>query len=272
MKKHTPVLVREVLEGLQIRKGGRYIDATFGMGGHSDAIRQRGGIVLGIDVDPDTEAVHGNFRNIENIATQNGFEVVDGILFDLGVSSYQLDTPRRGFSYRFADAPLDMRFGDEMSATAADIVNTYSEEDLYEIIARYGEEQLAGTIAHAIVRARRLRPIQTTGDVVDSIAVVVKDAHQRSAVLSRVFQAFRIAVNDELGALKEGLSGAGNVLKHGGRLAVISFHSLEDRIAKQFFTKERWKSITKSPIRASEEERQSNIRARSAKLRIGEKI
>ena len=272
MKKHTPVLVREVVEGLQIRKGGRYIDATFGMGGHSDAIRQKGGIVLGIDVDPDTQAVHGNFRNIENIARQNSFDEVDGVLFDLGVSSFQLDTPERGFSYRFSNAPLDMRMDKTNGRTAADIVNTCSEGDLYEIIARYGEEQLAGTIADALIRARHMKPIVTTGDVVDVISSLIRDKNQLPTTLSRVFQALRIAVNDELTALKEGLQGGEELLQPGGRLAVISFHSLEDRIVKRYMQRASLRVVTKHPIIASHDELAGNPRARSAKLRIAEKL
>lgn len=272
MKKHTPVLVHEVLEGLQVRKGGRYIDATFGMGGHSDAIRQKGGIVLGIDVDPDTQAVHGNFRDIESIARQNGFEGVDGVLFDLGVSSHQLDTPERGFSYRFSNAPLDMRMDKTNGRTAADILNSYSEEHLYEIIARYGEEQLAGTIADALVRARHMKPIVTTGDFVDVISGLIRDKNQLPATLSRVFQALRIVVNDELTALRMGLQGADALLQPEGRLAVISFHSLEDRIVKQCMHKASFQVITKHPMIASVDELAANPRARSAKLRIAEKL
>lgn len=271
MKKHTPVLVREVLSGLSVHKGGKYIDATFGFGGHSKEIKRLGGVILGIDVDLDTDAVHGNFRDIERIAKENGFEKVDGILFDLGVSSHQLDTPQRGFSYRY-DGPLDLRFDKRQRLTARDIINTSSEEELYEIFARFGEEQLAGTIARALVRARRMKPITTTRELVDVVARHVGDARKLPAVLSRVFQALRILVNDELGSLKEGLEGGEELLKPGGRLAVISYHSLEDRVVKQAMQKAVWRIVTKHPIIPAEEEVTKNPRARSAKLRVAEKV
>lgn len=264
MKKHTPVLVEEVIEWLEVKEGKKYIDATFGFGGHSSEIKKRGGIVLGIDADPQTGAVHGNFRDIKKIAKDNGFEEIDGILFDLGVSSYQLDTPERGFSYQ-REGPLDLRFDQGQGVSAAEIVNKSSENELYEIFLRFGEEQLAGTIAHSVVRARRVEPIRTTGQLARVTGV-------DNATLSRIFQALRIVVNDELEALKEGLKGAEKLLKPGGRLAVISFHSLEDRIVKQFMRKTTWQLVTKHPVRPSEKEIKENSRSRSAKLRIAEKV
>jgi 16S rRNA (cytosine1402-N4)-methyltransferase len=265
MPYHTPIMVEEVTSGLQVAPGKRFIDATYGGGGHAKEIVRRGGEVLGIDVDPDTgpNAVHGNFRNIEKIAKENRFSEVDGILFDLGVSSHQLDTPARGFSYRFGDAPLDLRLNQAEGITAAEYLQTVSENELYEILATFGEEEHSRTIATAIVRARRVNPVQTTGDLLKFV-----DKHSAS----QVFQALRIAVNDELNALKEGLSGAKEVLKPGGRLVVISFHSLEDRIVKQFMKTDAWKVITKKPIVAGPEEVKANKRAHSAKLRIAEKI
>jgi len=258
-------MVEEVASGLQVAPGKRFIDATYGGGGHASEIVRRGGEVFGIDADPDTgpHAVHGNFRNIEKIAKEHGFDTVDGILFDLGVSSHQLDTPERGFSYRFGDAPLDLRLNQNKGETAAELLAKVSEGDLYEILATFGEEEHSRAIATAIVRARRVSPIRTTGDLLQFVDT-------RSP--SRVFQALRIAVNDELNALKEGLQGAKNLLKPGGRLAVISFHSLEDRIVKQFVKTDAWKVITKKPIVPHHEEIVRNKRARSAKLRIAEKI
>lgn len=264
MRPHTPVLVKEVIEGLDVLPGKRFIDATYGGGGHAREIERVGGEVLGIDIDPDTHAVHGNFRDIVAIAKREGFEDIDGILFDLGVSSHQLDTPERGFSYRFTNAPLDLRMDQDGSGeTAAQLVNRVSEGELYDILSRFGEEELAGTIARAVVSARAVKLIETTGDLVRIIGM-------KPAVLSRVFQALRIVVNDELGALKEGLAGAKKLLKPGGRLVVISFHSLEDRIVKRFMND--WKVLTKRPIRAQGNERETNSRSRSAKLRIAQKL
>lgn len=263
MKPHIPVLLNEVLAALKVGPGKRYIDATYGGGGHARAIEKLGGKVLGIDVDPDTDVVHGNFRDIEKIARAHEFENVDGILFDLGVSSHQLDTPQRGFSYRFTDAPLDLRMNhDGSGATAAQLVNQASEEELYTMLVKFSEEENARPIAKAIVKAR---PIETTGDLVRIIG-------NRPKELSRVFQALRIWVNDELGALREGLLGGERLLGRGGRLVVLTFHSLEDRIVKQYMKKSGLAVLTKKPIVPKEEEIRRNVRARSAKLRIAEKI
>lgn len=256
MKPHIPVLRNQAVDGLRVSPGRRFIDATFGAGGHASEIVRRGGEVLGIDVDPDTPApVHGNFRDIERIAKAHGFYEVDGILFDLGVSSHQLDSPERGFSFRF-DAPLDMRLG-KTGETAGDFLQHISESELYEILAKFGEIDRARQLAHAISRAR---PIRTTGDLLHGVGR--HDAPQ-------VFQALRIVVNDEIGALKAGLAGARMLLRPGGRLVVISFHSLEDRVVKQFMQSGGWNVITKKPIRGAGE---ANPRARSAKLRIAEKL
>lgn len=276
---HIPVMVHEVLERLNIKPGKRYIDATIGGGGHGVEIVRRGGLLLGIDQDTeaieetrrifkeerDWEIVQGNFRDIGKLAREHGFETVDGVLFDLGVSSHQLDSASRGFSYRFGDAPLDLRLDQKKGKTAKDIIASASERELYEIFAKYGEEERAGAIAHAIVLARRVKPIATTGQ----LAAIVSE---NQSTLSKVFQALRIAVNDELGALREGLSGAETLLSRGGRLAVISFHSLEDRIVKEFFKRAIWQMITKRPQRASSHEVEENIRSRSAKLRVAEKL
>lgn len=262
---HTPIMVEEVTSGLAVAPGKRFIDATYGGGGHASEIVRHGGEVLGIDVDPDSgpHVVHGNFRNIEEIAKKEGFTDVDGILFDLGVSSHQLDTAARGFSYRFTNAPLDLRLNQQRGETAAALLARVSERELYEILATFGEEEHSRAIAALVVRARRVKLIETTGDLLKLI-------DKRDA--SRVFQALRIAVNDELHALKEGLHGAKALLKPGGRLAVISFHSLEDRIVKQFIKSDGWKLITKKPIVSSDEELKENRRAHSAKLRIAQKL
>lgn len=265
MKKHTPVLVREVLQGLNVQAEGRYIDATFGFGGHSKEITRCGGIVLGIDADPESEAIHRNFRDIEKIAKENGFDQVDGILFDLGVSSHQIDTPERGFSFRFPEAPLDLRMDSSQGAPASEYIRRFSKEELYEVLATFGEEERAWSIAHAICRTRSVNPIKTTGD----LASVIGGDEKAKA---RVFQAFRILVNDELQALKEGLLGAVRLLISGGRLVVISYHSLEDRIVKRQIEHLGLRPVNKRPVTPGEEEKRQNPRSRSAKLRIAEKI
>ena len=283
---HISVLKTEAVDALQVKSGKRYIDATLGGAGHTIEIAKRGGLVLGIDTD--TQALEiaktnlesagvtgwtlakGNFRDIVQIAKEHGFETVDGILFDLGVSSFQLDTPERGFSYRFTDAPLDLRMNQSSGGTASELVNTSSEDELYEIFATFGEEQFSRDIARAICRARSVSPIEKVEDLVAVVTGAVKDVH--NGVLSRVFQALRIAVNDELGSVRSGMEGAEKLLVSGGMLVVISFHSLEDRIVKQYMQKGDWKVLTKHPLLPTEEEIGSNRRSRSAKLRIAEKI
>jgi 16S rRNA (cytosine1402-N4)-methyltransferase len=271
---------------LDVVAGSRYIDATLGLGGHSKEILTRGGMLLGIDQDSQAleqakEAlkgfdqktlVHGNFADIASLAKENGFEEVSGILFDLGISSYQLDTPERGFGYRFIDAPLDLRMDIGHGESAAQLINRLSRDELYEIIASYGEEQLARGIADAICRTRSLKPFTTVGDLTEVIASLVPNEHARYGVQSRVFQALRIAVNDELGSLKKGLDGAKATLKTGGRIVVISFHSLEDRIVKQALRGSGWKVLTKHPKVPTDEESARNKRARSAKMRIAVKM
>jgi 16S rRNA (cytosine1402-N4)-methyltransferase len=290
---HIPILVNEVLDGLLVTKGKKYIDATLGGGGHTEAMLRIGAQVLGIDADwgaieytkgrlqeemPEKEEgrdyrlVHGNFRDIYEIAKDNGFENADGILFDLGVSSHQLDAPDKGFTYRIGTGALDLRFDQKTGETAANFIKIATEDDLYEVFSKFGEEELARTIAHALIRARVLKPIDTVDDVVHAVDSVVTDKRNLNATLSRVFQALRIATNDELGALKEGLIGATNAVKKDGRVAVISFHSLEDRTVKLFFRNEHWKEITKKPICAGEKELYENRRSRSAKLRIAQKL
>ena len=281
---HIPVLVREVLEGLDVGKRKKYIDATIGSGGHAVEIVKRGGIVLGIDTDPAAVSiarrkklavVQGNFRDIEAIAKREGFTNVDGILFDLGVSKMQLDSLKRGFSYRYPLARLDLRMDQSQGEAASELVNRARGEELYDIFSTFGEEQLAGAIADPICRARTIRPIETVGDMVGVVETVVPNINVRYGVLSRIFQALRIAVNDELENLKLGLGEARKALRAGGRIAVISFHSLEDKIVKEIF--KTWQEegggavITKKPIIPTREEAQRNPRSRSAKLRIFEK-
>lgn len=287
---HIPVLLNEAVDGLAVEQGNLYIDATLGGGGHTEEILLRGGRVLGIDQDsdvlshtsvrirktyPDEQRVmfaHGNFAEIEQLAKQKGIQHADGILMDLGISSIQLDTPERGFSYRFTDAPLDLRMDQAHGDTAAQLVNRLGEGELYDIFSSFGEEQRSRTIAHAISVARSVKPIESVGDILDIIRTIVPHDETRIGVQARIFQALRIAVNDELGSLKKGLIGASGLLKPGGRLVIISFHSLEDRIVKQFLRKEGWTVLTKHPMRPSETEMERNPRARSAKLRIAERI
>jgi 16S rRNA (cytosine1402-N4)-methyltransferase len=290
---HIPILVNEVLDGLHVTKGKIYIDATLGGGGHTEAMLRLGAHVLGIDADweaveyaknrlreevPEKEegrdwrVVHGNFRTIATIARENGFEEVDGILFDLGVSSHQLDSPAKGFTYRIGTGALDLRFDQKTGDTAADFIKRATEDDLYEVFSKFGEEERARAIAYALVRARILKPIDTVSDIVRVVDRVVADKRNLNAVLSRIFQALRIVTNDESGALKEGLKGAESLLNKEGRLAVISFHSLEDRTVKLFFRTGSWKELTKKPICATDKELYENRRSRSAKLRIAEKV
>lgn len=265
---HVPVLVSEVVDAFEVSPGKRYIDATVGLGGHAAEIGERGGIVLGIDQDEEAlkiaktrvkaVLVHGNFKDIERIAKEKGFSNVDGVLFDLGVSSLQLDTPQRGFSYRYTDAPLDLRMDQGSGETAAERINRSTELELYDIFSEFGEEQHSRSISEALYRAR---PVRTVGDLVRIVGT-------SKSVLSRIFQALRIAVNDELGSLKAGLEGARKILKPGGKLVVISFHSLEDRIVKRWMRSSGWDVVTKHPMVPGSEEVDTNRRSRSAKLRI----
>ncbi|MEK7141096.1 MAG: 16S rRNA (cytosine(1402)-N(4))-methyltransferase RsmH [Patescibacteria group bacterium] len=293
---HTPVMVEEVMNGLSVRPGGMYIDATIGGGGHGLEIIRRGGRLLGIDEDREAllfakqkmedsqigrredeplgiwTLVQGNFRSIKKIAEENGFDHADGILFDLGVSSHQIDTPGRGFSYRFDTAPLDLRMNPEEGMPAWEVIKKLSEEELYEIFATYGEEKLARTIAGLVVRARRITPVKTTGDLMRVIAQAVTNPMEKTGTYARIFQALRIVVNDELDALRDGIGQAKAVLGSGGRLVVLSYHSLEDRIVKRECIRLGFRSVNKRPITPSETELRVNSRSRSAKLRIGEKL
>ncbi|MEE8363729.1 MAG: 16S rRNA (cytosine(1402)-N(4))-methyltransferase RsmH [Dehalococcoidia bacterium] len=304
---HTPVMVDEVLAGLGVQPGGRYIDATLGEGGHTEALLERsapGGQVLALDADPEAVAIattrlagrgdaltafNVNFRHIRATVVEAGFESVDGVLFDLGVSSLQLDAESRGFSFRRAD-PLDMRFSPDQQLTAADIVNTYSREELAGVIYKYGEERASRRIAAAIVSAR---PIANSLELADVVASVVRPrrAGRRIHPATRTFQALRIAVNDELGILESALEQAIGLLRPGGRLAVIAYHSLEDRIAKNLLRREaadcicvpgtpecvcgHQATVSLTPrrvIRPTPEEVRSNARSRSARLRVAERL
>ena len=287
MISHIPVLLQEAVDALNVKPGGLYIDATLGGGGHTEEILKRKGLVLGIDRDKEVltqtserlrkvygdtiRVAHGNFADIAQLANENGFEKVDGILMDLGISSIQLDTPKRGFSYRFTDAPLDLRMNQSDGDTAAQLVNRLSEGELYDVFSTFGEEQRSRTIAHALTVARSVKAIETVGDMSQIIQQLIPHEETRIGVQARIFQALRIAVNDELGSLKKGLQGAEKTIKPGGRLSVISFHSLEDRIVKQWMRNGHWTSLIKHPTRPSEEEMRMNSRSRSAKLRIAER-
>ena len=281
-ERHQPVMLSEALDLLNVQPGGVYVDATFGGGGHTRGIVERGGQVLALDQDPDAHKraerlggvairfVKANFRDLEAVLASQGSPPVNGILADLGVSSFHFDDPARGFSYQ-QEGPLDMRMGDS-GPTAAEIVNTLPEEELANIIWRYGEERQSRRIARAIVAARAQAPIETTTQLAEIIRRAVgfrKAGHPAR----RTFQALRIYVNDELGALTELLEAAGRVLAPGGRLVVISFHSLEDRIVKHFLREDpRFRVLTKKPLVASAAEQEKNPRSRSAKLRAGERI
>ncbi len=280
--RHQPVMLSEALDLLNVQPGGVYVDATFGGGGHTQGIVERGGQVLALDQDPDAHKraerlggvairfVRDNFRNLEAVLASQGLPSVNGILADLGVSSFHFDDPTRGFSYQH-EGPLDMRMAGE-GLTAADVVNELAEEELAGIIWRYGEERQSRRIARAIARAREEEPITTTTQLAEIVRRAV--GHRRGGHPARkTFQALRIYVNDELGALEDLLEASGRVLAPGGRLVVISFHSLEDRIVKHFLRDDpRFRVLTKKPLTASAAERERNPRSRSAKLRAGERI
>lgn len=305
--KHIPVLFNETIDSLNIKENGIYIDGTAGGAGHSSAIASKikTGRLISIDQDPEAivvcterlkiypiaKVVKGNFSDIKNIAIENDAPIVDGVLLDIGVSSYQLDNVDRGFSYH-NDAPLDMRMSKE-GFSAKDLVNTYSWQQIAEIISRYGEDRSAARIAKAIVQARDEKEIETTGELANIIRESVPAAVRRKEghPARKTFQALRIAVNGELDRLKEGLEGAFEILAPGGRLSVITFHSLEDRIVKEQMrewckgctcpsdfpicvcgNKPKGKLIYKKGLTASQEELNENLRARSARLRVIEKL
>lgn len=281
---HIPVLPQEAVDSLRVKKGEKYIDATLGFGGHTKEILKKGGILLGIDCDGENLAsvskdlsaydsnswklVQGNFEDIQNIAEAEGFGSVSGVLFDLGISSWQLDESKRGLSMRFdldSEEKLDMRLDQTQEITAEYVVNKYSEKELYEVFSKYGELREAKSIARIIVKKR---PIVTGNELV----TVINSVASSQSLLARSFQALRIEVNHELIALKSGLAGAQVILKSGGVLAVISFHSLEDRLVKQAFNNwsnsKKMEIVTKQPITAGIQEVKANSRSKSAKLRI----
>ena len=285
---HTPVLLKETIEALHIQKGKKYIDATVGGGGHTVEIVKLGGVVLGIDADEEAightkskirnlTLVQGNFRDIDKIAHSHGFVDTAGILFDLGISSYQLDEEGRGFSFRF-DAPLDMRMDRTLAVTAKDLINGLTKGELYELFTKLGEEKRALAVSDRIALARKIKPIETTGQLARLMIDVYRSRTKTHGIhpATRVFQALRIAVNDELNALREALPKAFSLLGIYGRLVVTVFHSLEDRIVKQQFRT--WEAeglvrmITKKPIGPTDDEVAQNPRARSAKMRCIEKI
>lgn len=303
---HTSVLLDETILSLNIKENGVYVDGTLGGGGHSYKILSQNPTcrLIGIDQDREAHAAAGKrllefgdrftpvFDNFKNIKSILGDKKIDGAVLDLGVSSYQLDNPERGFSYMH-DAPLDMRMNRESTLSAYDVINTYEKEKLIKIFYEYGEEKWSKRVAEFIDERRRISPIKTTGELVD----IIKSAIPKGARLDgghpakRIFQAVRIEVNGELSMLKQALTDFADVLAPGGRLSVITFHSLEDRITKQVFSelargcicpkefpvcmcnhKPEIKQITRKPILPSEEEIMENSRSKSAKLRVAEKI
>jgi len=281
---HTPVLLVEALEALGVVAGGRYLDATYGGGGHSGAIAARGARVVAFDVDPAASVgadlatsvtlVRRNFGELEAGLDDLGIASVDGVLFDLGVSSMQFDRAERGFSLQ-ADGPLDMRMNPNEGRSAYQLLTSLGERELADLIYEYGEERASRRIARAVVAARESGTLpDRTLPFAQLVARAVRArGYQRIHPATRTFQALRIAVNDELGALRTGLSAAAERTRAGGRIAAISFHSLEDRIVKQTFRDDaRFHALTKKPIVASDEEIARNPRARSAKLRVAERV
>ncbi len=291
-KVHIPVMCNELLKYLELGQGSTVLDCTVGLGGHADAILQEigpQGRFLGIEQDSQALEVaqsklqkfdncvllQGNFRNIDAILARLKVKEVDGIIFDLGVSSLQLDSADRGFSFRL-DAPLDMRMDRNLQLSAFDLINFLPEISLSNILKKYGEERWHNRISRAIVSERKKALIATTGQLVELIRRVAPYGHSKIHPATRTFQALRIAVNDELEALRLGLNKCVDFLKPAARICVISFHSLEDRIVKhqfRYFAKEgKLKIITKKPLRPTYKEAVNNPRARSAKLRVAERL
>jgi 16S rRNA (cytosine1402-N4)-methyltransferase len=301
-------MVREILEWMNAGPGRRFVDATLGGGGHSAALLEASspdGAVLGLDADPEAvararerlavygtrfRAVHSRFSRLDEVAHAEGFVPADAVVFDLGVSSDQLQDPARGFSFQH-DGPLDMRMDPHRPRTAADIVNTWSEDELDRLFREYGEEPRARRIAQAIVRARVREPILRTLQLAEVVADAVGGRRGRLHPATRVFQALRIVVNQELEELERGLTAALSILRVGGRVVVIAFHSLEDRIVKQMFRTHEPRQValqeggcrsvvqeppvrilTRHPVRPRNDEVQRNPRARSARLRVAERI
>ncbi|MEL6356008.1 MAG: 16S rRNA (cytosine(1402)-N(4))-methyltransferase RsmH [Bacteroidota bacterium] len=299
MSYHVPVMADECVEQLQLRPGGIYVDVTFGGGGHSRLILERAGDdpiqLFGFDQDEDAKAnalpddrftfVAANFRLLKRFLRLYGVQQIDGLLADLGVSSHQFDQAERGFSFRF-DADLDMRMSRTADRSAADVVNHYSPEDLQAVLGEFGEVRNAKTLAIALAKAREEQPLRTINDLLRVVDPYVRG--QRPRYLAQVFQALRIEVNDEMGALRELFTQATELLRPGGRLVVLSYHSLEDRMTKNFLRSGNaegevkkdfygnidrpYKVLTRKPILPSATEIEQNPRARSAKLRVGERI
>ncbi|QAT40004.1 16S rRNA (cytosine(1402)-N(4))-methyltransferase RsmH [Clostridium sp. JN-9] len=306
--KHISVLLNETIDSLNINPDGIYVDCTLGGGGHSIEILKRlspKGRLIGIDQDKDAlkaaseklkefnnvTYVHNNFYNIDDILEELNLSEVDGITMDLGVSSYQLDEASRGFSY-MSEAPLDMRMDRSKSFSAYDVVNSYSEQQLFKVIIEYGEDSFARKIARSIVKKRNDKPIETTKELVEIIDRAIPNKFKKNGhPAKKTFQAIRIEVNKELDVLDKAINDSVNRLKKGGRLSIITFHSLEDRIVKNKFRqlqnpctcppdfpicvcgkKPVIKIITRKPIEPSEKEKQENSRSKSAKLRVCEKI
>ncbi|HQG79007.1 MAG TPA: 16S rRNA (cytosine(1402)-N(4))-methyltransferase RsmH [bacterium] len=288
MKYHEPVLLKETVENLNVKEGGKYIDATLGDGGHSLEILKRGGYVLGLDVneksleraqlrikkeglDERFKGVLGNFKNIEKIGKENGFEKVNGIVYDLGYSSYELEELGLGLSFQ-TDETLDMRLSNSLGVTAADLLNSLSEKDIAKLIYEYSDEKMSRKIAREIVKTRSLKKIQTTKDLVEIINSVSYPGYERGRInpATRTFQALRIVVNDEIENLKKSLPQAARLLLPGSVIILITFHSLEDKVAKEFSRRARpsIKEVYEKPLRPSEEEIERNPRSRSAKLRV----
>lgn len=297
---HIPVLLHETVDGLNIQPGGIYVDVTFGGGGHSHEILRRldtKAHLYSFDQDADAEQnipqgderftfVRSNFRYLKNWMRYYGVEHIDGLLADLGVSSHHFDDEERGFSFRF-DAPLDMRMNERAGTTAADIVNRYSEEQLADVFYLYGEMKNSRRLASAIVKARAAHALQTIDDLLQVVKPLMPREREKKD-LARVFQALRIEVNHEMDALREMLEAALSMLRPGGRLSVLTYHSLEDRMVKNFIRAGRidgkvqqdfygrrltpWRAINNKVILPSQQEQEENPRSRSAKLRIAEKL
>lgn len=307
--KHIPIMLEECMEGLDVKEGGVYIDCTLGSGGHSSEIAKRlkKGRLIGFDLDGEAiaaasrklagykdifTAVNDNFKNFRSVLDEMDIPLVDGILIDLGVSSYQLDNRERGFSYMSRDSRLNMKMNQSQEFSAYNVVNEYDEDRLSAVISDYGEERFAKKIAALIVKRRQTRPIETTGELVDIITSAIPKKFQKDGhPAQRTFQAIRIEVNGELDGLRECLYSMVRSLKKGGRICCISFHSLEDRIVKNCFKdletdcvcdkrlpvcvcgkRREIKVLTNRPITASAGELAANPRAKSAKLRVAEKI
>lgn len=295
MRGHIPVLLHEAIEGLALRPGETILDATLGGGGHSAEIcTQIGpkGTLLAIDADPDAFSrsedilgpavctkifIHGNFRNTEELLKEKSIHQIGGVLFDLGISSFHLEVSGRGFSFKRKE-PLLMTMGKTLERTAYEIVNTWNEKELIQILEEYGEETFSHSIAKAISMRRHEKPIGESDELAEIVSRAVPGWYRAKKIhpATKTFQAIRMATNDEVAALEEGLAGAWNLLKPGGRMAVISFHSIEDRIVKNFFkekeTSGEGELVNKKPTPPGREESRTNPRSRSAKLRIIEKV